>query len=53
MKITQYLEEKRVKVNSVFWRKLSGLVRRDVKDIEGIPSYLEKLKKRPIVKLNT
>jgi len=44
-KITQYLEEKRVKVNSVFWRKIRGLVRRDVKDIEGLPSYLEKLKK--------
>jgi 5S rRNA maturation endonuclease (ribonuclease M5) len=53
IKITQYLEEKRVKVNSVFWRKLRGLVRRDVKDIEGIPSYLEKLKKRPTVKLDT
>ena len=53
MKITQYLEEKRVKVNSVFWRKLRGLVRRDVKDIEGIPSYLEKLKKRPTIKLDT
>ena len=53
MKITQYLEEKRVKVNSVFWRKLRGLIRRDVKDIEGIPSYLEKLKKRPTVKINT
>ena len=53
MKITQYLEEKRVKVNSVFWKKLRGLVRRDVKDIEGIPSYLEKLKKRPTVKINT
>jgi 5S rRNA maturation endonuclease (ribonuclease M5) len=48
-KITQYLEEKRVKVNSVFWRKLRGLVRRDVKDIEGLPSYLEKLKKSLIV----
>jgi 5S rRNA maturation endonuclease (ribonuclease M5) len=44
-KITRYLEEKRVKVNSVFWRKIRGLVRRDVKDIEGLPSYLEKLKK--------
>ncbi len=43
-KITQYLEEKRVKVNGAFWRKIRGLVRRDVKDIEGLPSYLEKLK---------
>ena len=48
-KITRYLEEKRVKVNSVFWRKIRGLVRRDVKDIEGLPSYLEKLKKSPTV----
>lgn len=49
-KITRYLEEKRVKVNSVFWRKIRGLVRRDVKDVEGLPSYLEKLKKSPIVR---
>ena len=48
-KITKYLEEKRVKVNSVFWRRIRGLVRRDVKDIEGLPSYLEKLKKSPTV----
>jgi 5S rRNA maturation endonuclease (ribonuclease M5) len=48
-KITRYLEEKRVKVNSVFWRRIRGLVRRDVKDIEGLPSYLEKLKKSPTV----
>ena len=48
-KITQYLEEKRVKVNLVFWRKIRGLVKRDVKDIEGLPSYLEKLKKSPAV----
>lgn len=48
-KITQYLEGKRVKVNSVFWRKLRGLVRRDVKDVEGLPSYLEKLKKSATV----
>jgi 5S rRNA maturation endonuclease (ribonuclease M5) len=52
-KITQYLEEKRIKVNSVFWRKIRGLVRRDVKDIEGLPTYLEKLKKSPPVKINT
>lgn len=43
--ITQYLERKRIKVNSVFWRKIKALGGRDVKDIEGIPSYLEKLKK--------
>jgi len=43
--ITQYLEGKRVKVNSVFWKRIKAIVRKDVKDVEGIPSYLEKLKK--------
>lgn len=45
--ITQYLEGKRVKVNSVFWKRIRSLVRRYVKDVEGLPSYLEKLKKSP------
>jgi 5S rRNA maturation endonuclease (ribonuclease M5) len=44
-KIAQYLEEKRVKANTAFWRKIKTCVRRDVKDVEGIPSFLEKLKK--------
>lgn len=43
--ITQYLEGKRIKVNSIFWRKIGALVGREVKDVEGLPSYLEKLKK--------
>jgi hypothetical protein len=30
--------------NLVFWRRLKGLVGRDVKDIEGLASYLETLK---------
>ncbi len=45
--ITQYLEAKRVKVNTVFWKRIKGLVGRYVKDVEGLPSYLEKLKKSP------
>jgi 5S rRNA maturation endonuclease (ribonuclease M5) len=45
--ITQYLEAKRVKVNTVFWKRMKGLVGRYVKDVEGLPSYLEKLKKSP------
>ena len=44
--ITLYLEGRGVKVNSVFWRSIRSLIGRDVKDIEGFPSYLEKLKKR-------
>ena len=43
--ILQYLEKKRVKVNAHFWRRVKALVHRDVKDIEGFSSYLEKLKK--------
>lgn len=43
--ITTYLQAKRVRVNPVFWKKIGALVRRDVKDIEGLPSYLERLKK--------
>ena len=43
--ITQYLEGRGVKVNPVFWKEIRALIKRDVKDIEGLPSYLEKLKK--------
>lgn len=45
-KISTYLERRGVKVNLNFWRRTRALIRRDVKDIEGMPSYLEKLKKR-------
>jgi len=49
--ITRYLEEKGVKVDSTLWRKARSLVRKDVKDVEGVPSYLEKLKKQfPLLK---
>ncbi|MFQ6074878.1 MAG: toprim domain-containing protein [Candidatus Bathyarchaeia archaeon] len=44
--ITTYLEGKRVKVNSLFWKEIGALVKRDVKDVEGLPSFLEKLKKK-------
>ncbi len=44
--IVPYLEGRGVKVNSVFWRGIRSLVRRDIKDVEGFPSYLEKLKNR-------
>lgn len=43
--ITQYLERKKIKVNSVFWKKIKSLVRKDIKDIEGLFTYLEKLKR--------
>ena len=44
--ITECLEGRGVKVEAVFWRRMRSLIRRDVKDVEGVPSYLEKLKKR-------
>lgn len=44
--ISTYLERMGVKVNLTFWRRLNALLKRDVKDVEGLPSYLEKLKKR-------
>ena len=44
-RITTYLESQGVKVNLGYWKEMSALVRRDVKEVEGLPSYLEKLKK--------
>ena len=41
-----HMERRRIRVNTVFWRKTRALVRRDVKDVEGLPSYLERLKKK-------
>lgn len=43
--IIQYLEGKGVKVNSIFWKQIKAIVKKDVKDIEGLPSYLERLRK--------
>jgi len=45
-RLKQHLEKTRIKPNLNFWNELYGLVGRDLKDIEGLPSYLETLKKR-------
>lgn len=37
-------ERMKIKPNRVFWKRLSGLVGRDVKDIEGLSSYIKTLK---------
>jgi 5S rRNA maturation endonuclease (ribonuclease M5) len=42
-RIKTQLEHRRVKANLTFWKTIRSLVRKDVKDIEGIPSYLENL----------
>jgi len=44
--LTRGLEGIRVKPNLVFWRRLMSLVGRDVKDIEGLSSYIQTLKRR-------
>jgi 5S rRNA maturation endonuclease (ribonuclease M5) len=39
------LEELEVRPNLFYRRALGNLVKRDIKDVEGLPSYIEKLKK--------
>jgi len=44
--LKQQLEKARVKPNVKFWRELSELVGREVKDVEGLTAYMETLKKK-------
>jgi len=45
-RLKQHLEKTRIKPNLSFWNELHSLVGRDVKDLEGLPAYLETLKKK-------
>lgn len=45
-RIAQRLERRRIKPNMFFWKGLKSLVGRDVKDIEGLATYVETLKKK-------
>jgi len=45
-RLKQHLEKTKIKPNLNFWNELYGLVGHDLKDIEGLPTYLETLKKR-------
>jgi len=45
-RLTRHLERMRIKPNSFFWRELRGLVGHKVKDIEGLATYIETLKKK-------
>ena len=38
------LEGNRVKANLVFWRRIKSLVRHEIKDIESLSRYMERLK---------
>jgi len=45
-RLKQHLEKTKIKPNLGFWDQLYGLVGHDLKDIEGLPAYLETLKKK-------
>jgi len=43
-RIVTYLQGKGVNANSGLWKRIGLLIKHDVKDVEGLPSYLEKIK---------
>ena len=45
-RLARCLEEMKITPNLVFWKMLFGLVGRDVKDIEGLATYVENFKNR-------
>jgi 2,5-diamino-6-(ribosylamino)-4(3H)-pyrimidinone 5'-phosphate reductase len=45
-KLKQQLEKTDINPNLSFWRELSALVSREVKDIEGLATYMESLKRK-------
>jgi len=45
-RLKEHLEKTRIKPDTNFWSQLYGLVGRDLKDIEGLPAYIETLKNK-------
>lgn len=45
-KLRQELEKMKVRPNLTFWNKLFGIVGREVKDVEGLVTYMRTLKKK-------
>ncbi|MFQ5836682.1 MAG: toprim domain-containing protein [Candidatus Bathyarchaeia archaeon] len=45
-RLARRLEEMKINPNLLFWKELLRLVGRDVKDIEGLATYLETLRKK-------
>jgi 2,5-diamino-6-(ribosylamino)-4(3H)-pyrimidinone 5'-phosphate reductase len=45
-RLKQQLENLRIKPNITFWRALSTLVGKEVKDIEGLTAYIKTLRKK-------
>jgi len=44
--LKEHLERTKIRPNLKFWNELQGLVSREVKDIEGLTSYIETLKRK-------
>lgn len=44
--LMQHLESVRIRTNTNYWKGLQALIGRDVKDIEGIPTYIQTLNKK-------
>ena len=45
-RLKKSLEEMRVKPNLLYWKEICDLVKRDVKDVEGLASYFDTLRKK-------
>jgi 5S rRNA maturation endonuclease (ribonuclease M5) len=45
-RLKQYLEKMQIKPNIFFWKKLLSIAGREVKDVEGLASYMATLKKK-------
>ena len=45
-RVQQHLEKQGIRANVRFWLELLTLVGRDVKDVEGLASYVETLKRK-------
>ena len=45
-RLTRYFEKTKIKPNTTFWKKIISLTSREVKDVEGLASYLETLQRK-------
>jgi len=45
-RLKQNLENAKIKINITFWRRLLKLVGTEVKDVEGLATYMETLKRK-------
>ena len=45
-RLKRHLEKTRIKPNLTFWNQLYGLIGRDLKDIEGLPTYIKTLENK-------